>query len=146
MCIIVDANRLGGLLADPADLDVAPIRKWLDEEAGVLVYATGSRFADEIGHRHKRKLADYVRAGRARHIPEERFADDERALEQRRDRRSDDPHVLALARASGARLLCTGDNDLIADFKNKKFIDEPRGRIYSGAGNADLLSRSACAS
>lgn len=38
----------------------------------------------------------------------------------------------------------TGDNDLIADFKNKQFIGKPRGKVYSGSANADLLTRSAC--
>ena len=59
--------------------------------------------------------------------------------------RSDDPHVLALARATGVRLLYTGDADLIADFKDKAFLDRPRGKIYSGAANANLLTKSVCA-
>ena len=29
MCIIVDANRLGPLLSDPAAADAAPIHDWL---------------------------------------------------------------------------------------------------------------------
>lgn len=60
------------------------------------------------------------------------------------DRRSDDPHVLALARATGVRLLYTGDPGLIADFKDKKFIDQPRGKVYSSAANAQLLTRTVC--
>ena len=39
--------------------------------------------------------------------------------------------MLALARATSVRLLYTDDRDLIADFKNKKFIDPPRGKVYS---------------
>ena len=143
MCIIVDANKLGSFLADPPDEDSAPVREWLDK-GGILVYSTGSIFAKEVIGRAKGKLADYVRAGKAKVIPKERFIDDERSLAERRDRRSDDPHVLALARTCGARLLYTGDNDLIADFKNKKFIDKPRGKVYSGSANANLLTRSTC--
>ena len=59
--------------------------------------------------------------------------------------RSDDPHVLALARTAGVRLLYTGDRDLMADFKNKELIDRPRGRVYTGAANAPLLTAVACA-
>ena len=66
-------------------------------------------------------------------------------MRARRDRRSDDPHVLALARVSGVRLLYRADKDLIADFKDKRFIDNPRGRVYSSAANASLLARSVCA-
>ena len=65
-------------------------------------------------------------------------------LQRRGLLQSDDSHVIALARASGARLLYTGDTALIADFKDKRLIDKPRGRIYSGAANSDLLTRSTC--
>ena len=146
MCIIVDANKLGAFLADPPDEDSRPIHKWLDRDAGSIVYSTGGRFAQEIQGRVKAKLADYVRAGRAKLIPGNLFAGDARNLNARADLRSDDPHVLALARAAGVRLLYTADRNLISDFTNKRFIDRPRGKIYSGARNAGLLTRSVCAS
>ena len=145
MCIIVDTNKLGAFLADPADEDSRPIRKWLDRGAGSIVYSTGGKFAQEIQGRVKARLTGYVRAGRAKLIPESRFADDERALKNRADLRSDDPHVLALARAAGVRLLYMADGDLISDFKDKRFIDQPRGKVYSGAHNAKLLTGSVCA-
>ena len=145
MCIIVDTNKLGAFLADPADEDSGPIREWLGRGAGSIVYSTGSKFAQEIQGRVKARLADYVRAGRAKLIPESRFSDDERKLKNRADLRSDDPHVLALARAAGVRLLYTADRKLILDFKDKRFIDQPRGKVYSGVRNAGLLTGSVCA-
>ena len=144
MCLIVDANRLGTFLADPVNEDAAPIRRWLDRGSGRLVYSTARSFAEEVGSRARRKLLDYVRAGKARLVPAGGFADDERALRAEADLRSDDPHVLALARATGVRVLYTGDADLMADFKNKKFVDRPRGKIYSSAANARLLTRTVC--
>ena len=146
MCIIVDTNKLGTFLADPPDDDSRPIHKWLERRAGSIVYSTGGRFAKEIQGRVRTRLAAYVRAGRAKLIPGSLFADDERDLEAHPDLRSDDPHVLALARAAGARLLYTADRNLISDFKDRRFIDGPRGKVYSGAGNAGLLTRSVCAS
>ena len=146
MCIIVDTNRLGAFLADPPDDDSRPIHKWVERGAGSIVYSTGGRFAQEIQGRAKTKLANYVRAGRAKLIPGSLFTDDARNLKARADLRSDDPHVLALARAAGVRLLYTGDGDLISDFTNKRLIDRPRGKVYSGARNAGLLTRSVCAS
>ena len=147
MCIIVDANKLGGFLAELPQEEAAPIRRWLDRRtgAGILVYSTGGKFADELGYNAKRKLADYSRAGKARFVPENRFAKDEAELKASGELRSDDPHVLALARASGARLLYTGDNKLIADFGNRRIIQKPRGKVYSGAANADLLTNRVCA-
>ena len=146
MCIIVDTNKLGTFLAQPADEDSRPIRRWLDRGGGSIVYSTGGKFAEEIQGRLRARLADYVRAGRAKLIPESRFIDDERDLKARANLRSDDPHVLALARAAGVRLLYTADRNLISDFKDKRFIDQPRGKVYSGAHNAGLLTGSVCPS
>ena len=144
MCIIVDANRLGDFLADPAKPDAAPVRKWLNRGAGRIVYSTGGAFAREIGRRHRVRLQALAQAGKASVVPAPRFADDERELGVLGRLRSDDPHVLALARATGVRLLYTNDPDLIADFKNKQLIDRPRGRVYSSAANAGLLDRAVC--
>lgn len=142
MCIIVDANRLGAFLADTADVDAEPIHAWLRRGRGVVVYSTGGAFARELGRRARERLAQYVRAGMATLVSSDRFKDDEDSL---RDRiRSDDPHVLALARASGARLLYTADGNLISDFKNKQLIDGPRGKVYTGAANARMLARTTC--
>ena len=145
MCIIVDANKLGAFLADPADEDSEPVRKWLNRGAGSIVYSTGGKFAQEIQGQVRAKLAQYARAGRAKLIPVNRLADDERDLKTRGGLRCDDPHVLALARVAGVRLLYTADSDLISDFKDKRFIDQPRGKVYSGVRNARLLTRSVCA-
>ena len=144
MCIIVDANRLGAFLAHPAGTDAALLRAWVDR-GGRIVYSTGGAFAREVGRRTRDRLLTYVRAGRATLVPRERFADDEHSLRADPDLRSDDPHVLALARATGVRLLHTGDADLMADFRNKKFLDRPRGKVYSTAANAGLLATTRCA-
>ena len=147
MCIIVDANKLSGFLAEPPHEDAAPIHQWLNRRvgAGTLVYSTEGKFACEVGDNAKRKLEDYYRAGRAQLVPASRFAQDEAELKASGELRSDDPHVLALARESGARLLYTGDNKLIADFGNRRIIQKPRGKVYSGAANADLLTNRVCA-
>lgn len=142
MCIIVDANRLGMFLADGEDADAGPIHAWLRRGKGVVVYSTGRAFAKELGRRARDRLAQYVRAGMAVRVSEERFREDLRFLRTRI--RSDDPHVLALARASGARILYTADRRLMDDFKDKRFIDEPRGKVYTGAANASSLARTPC--
>ena len=48
---------------------------------------------------------------------------------------SDDPHIIALAKISGARLLYSNDIDLHKDFSDKALIDNPRGRVYSTLRN-----------
>lgn len=146
MCMIVDANRLADFLADPVREDAAPVRKWLDRGADVLVYSTGGQYGAELDKSPnlKRKLLDYARRGRAKLIQPERLAEDERGLSRRSDLHSNDPHVLALARESRARLLFTSDAGLMADFKTKELIDNPRGKVYSGAANQRLLTKTVC--
>jgi hypothetical protein len=65
---------------------------------------------------------------------------DEAEEDARTDRnlRSDDPHIIALARISGSRLLFSRDRDLHHDFGNPKLL-EPRGRIYQRATHRRLL-------
>ena len=134
----------GALLSDPTAAGAAPIRRWL-HQGGRIVYSTGGAFGREVGRRMRDRLLDYARAGRAEYVPAGQFADDERILRDRPDLRSDDAHVLALARKTGVRLLYTGDRDLIEDFKDKQFIDRPRGRVYTRAASARLLAAAACA-
>ena len=62
--------------------------------------------------------------------------------------KSNDPHVIALAKIGGARLLYSNDTDLRDDFKNRYLIDKPRGKVYSTRKNRrfsdshkDLLAR-----
>ncbi|MDE0306934.1 MAG: hypothetical protein OXI87_18940 [Albidovulum sp.] len=43
---------------------------------------------------------------------------------------SNDQHVLALARISGARLLYTNDQKLMDDFKNTELVSTPKGKVY----------------
>lgn len=146
MCIIVDANRLGRLLAEPPDEDAVPIQRWLQRAGGTLVYSTGGKFEQELGGKARRQLAIYRRAGKARLISADRLAEEERRLQQGGQMKSDDPHVLALALESGARLLFTGDKRLIADFKDAKLIAKPRGRVYSSVANKRLLTSTVCTS
>ena len=145
MCIIVDANKMGAFLADPPGKDAAPVRRWIDTGSGSVVYSTAGKFADEIRGHARQRLLRYSQAGKAKFVPEESIRRRPEYPGGADQIRSDDPHVLALARATGVRLLYTGDADLIADFKDKAILDKPRGKIYSGAANAKLLTRSACA-
>ena len=143
MCLIVDANRLSQFL-DPLDQDSSPLRRWVEAGKGRVVYSVEGKFAAEISAKAKEKFAAYRRDGRAILVREKEFGCEETLLTASSEMLSDDPHVLALARATGTRLLYTTDQDLIADFKNKKLIDVPRGKVYSGAQNAALLTKQLC--
>lgn len=54
---------------------------------------------------------------------------------------SDDPHIIALALESGARLLCSLDQALHTDFTNPQLINSPRGHVYQNAAHEHLIRR-----
>ena len=108
-----------------------------------LVY--GGRLRDELVKnntiRRQLKLLDQV--GRAKTVSQELIEVEIKAIKAQTDCKSDDIHILALARAAKVSVLCTNDSKLIADFKDKKILPEPRGRVFSKAGHRHLL-RDSC--
>ena len=92
-----------------------------------------------------RWLKGLVRANVARRIPDPAIEREERVLRERGQYRSDDVHVLALARASGARLLFSQDKNLAQDFKNRACL-EPTGSVYKKRAHVRLLDTAVCRS
>lgn len=80
----------------------------------------------------------------------EKLESERQRLVEESNHKSNDIHVLALALVSGARLLYTEDQALRNDFrkgkwKNGRFIiGNPRGRLYSGRRNSNLLTADVC--
>lgn len=71
-----------------------------------------------------------VNAGLIRRVRESEVAARTEQLENDDCCRSDDPHVIALAQVSGARLLYTNDGLLREDFSDKKLLNKPTGKVY----------------
>jgi hypothetical protein len=141
MCLIVDTNQRDAFFGRPTNPAYAPAVAWITSGGGRLVY--GGKLRTEFATRPgvARLLDAWVKSGRA-----VLYADDLVESEERRvlaiGIRSDDEHVLALARLSGARLICTEDADLIVDTRDKRILDKPRARIYQRAEHAELLNHS----
>lgn len=142
MCIIIDANVASKL--SPCSADAKPVVEWLMFGRGKLVY--GGKNADELLEvaSARRFIAELYRAGRAVLIDEAKIKKSERDVSARGICYSNDIHVIALAIASGARLLYSHDAALHADFKNKDLIDNPRGSIYQNVAHARLLRECTC--
>ena len=139
MCVIVDASVAGRVFSVPYEVDYAPLWRWLKEKDGKLVY--GGQLAKELDHlpNAKRILAELKSEGRALLCSRQKVDDEEKGVRMLGLCRSNDTHVIALARVSSARVLCTNDSDLEADFKNRKLVAAPKGKIYKKAGHASLL-------
>jgi hypothetical protein len=139
MCLIVDANLASLVFGEPAHSDFQPIIVWLTSprENGRLVF--GGRLANELNkvNAARRFVRALQQAGRARFIPMVVIEAESNSL--RAVCVSNDPHVIALARVSGARILCSRDKALHQDFSNTKLVSRPRGHVYQNAKHKHLL-------
>lgn len=111
---------------------MSAILDWLFGERGAPRLVAAGKLREELASNDsvRRQLVALERAGRLRSADIGKLRQEERRLRATTACASNDPHVLALAIVSGARTLATDDKHLIADFKNKAIIDQPRGSIY----------------
>jgi hypothetical protein len=142
MCVIVDANRAAVFFSDLLSGDHEPVVRWIERRGGRLVY--GGRLRDELLRVSAAVLVlqQWRLAGRAIEVSDELIDEEETRVGSLGLCRSNDQHVIALARLSGARLLCTSDRLLMDDFRNPRLVPRPRGRIYQRPAHARLLDHS----
>lgn len=146
MCLIIDNNVASTLFL--SDNKYNPYRlayDWVQYGKGKLVI--GGRLWDEYQDAYSNRkrsttersnwVFELTRSDRAIIYPMEMVNKEED--EVRNECSSDDPHVIALARVSGARVLCTLDGALEADFKNGALVNSPRGHIYKNPSHFRLL-------
>ena len=141
MCAIVDNNVRDQVFGENSTSPAGRLfLKWLSEGRGKLVVGGGLlRELSEYGDFNR-----WLRTALGRNVA---VATDDDAVDNETEAirgeqvcRSDDEHVLALARVSGARLLFTNDADLQTDFKNRDIINNPRGVIYTTRRRQDVTS------
>ena len=133
MCAILDSNVKGELTA-PSDEAGAAFYEWLVSGQGKVVVG-GTKMRTELYvrpvERDSRLIAELRRAGAIIETDDAEVDAEEEELRRRGACRSDDQHIIAVARLSGARLLYSNDPRLHDDFKDKALIDRPRGKIYT---------------
>ena len=136
MCAIVDANVrdqvFGGAKTDAGKY----FYDWLLKPGGGTL-ALGGKLRNELSDSGRNvgfmeayrqlRLADRV----FEEIPDGQIDAETSALQRRGVCRSNDAHVLALARLCGARLLFSNDRRLQDDFKDSRIVNNPRGKIYT---------------
>ena len=142
MCAIVDANVVSEVFGSNLPPVGEKFFDWLNKGSGRLV--VGGKLFEEL----KQSSADFRRwgqeaqlAGKMRIVNESEVDARTKQIQSEGTIRSDDPHVIALAQVSGARLLYSNDGNLQKDFNNKSLIDDPRGKVYSTSGDGSFLPR-----
>jgi hypothetical protein len=140
MCLIIDmcvAHRA----IDPSDVDFEPVRRSFLEGKQVLVVG-GQLRREYLGFSAIRSfLVELDRKGRLRIVRDAIVDDVTSQLRDGQTCESNDEHLVALARVSGARILCTSDAAAARDFTRKSLIDNPRGKVYNRRRHRHLLSR-----
>lgn len=141
MTLIVDANCAGDAFCSPAKPDFVPLVKALLEGRARLVVGGKLKREYQKNGVAWRMLKILDQAGRTKIESDAAVDNEEKNVKANYDLQSDDPHILALARVSGARLLCSRDQNLHHDFRNGDIISAPRGNIYQVAAHAKLIRK-----
>ena len=153
MCAIVDNSARDEVFGDAPTERGLRFLRWVND--GHTQLALGGRLRNELvgdgTQTGSANFRDWLRtAGTFGRLlepagdvdVETRLLDSTRNSRGDRLCRSNDPHVLALARVSGARLPFTNDGNLMRDFQNNEIIRRPPGKIYPHEGfNEFLLDR-----
>ena len=155
MCAILDTNaahEVFGSNAGQATEAGGRFFRWLSRGKGNLV--VGGKLKQELdqGVPQFRMWANQaILAGQLVNIDDNCVNNKTREVEEHDELQSDDPHIIALAQVSGARLLFSNDKQLHEDFGNSDIINNPRGKIYSTLENKsftqekkNLLDRHRC--
>ena len=136
MCAILDANVANEVFG--AKLPPAGEGFLSRINAGKLTLVVGGKLLEEL-ERSSGEFKEWVKNallyGRARLIEADQVAEQTAQVEKDGAYTSDDPHILALAQVSGARLLYSNDERLKQDFGKKRLIDNPRGKVYATHGD-----------
>jgi len=133
VCAILDANAIHELF-QPSKFEAGrEFIEWINSGKGILI--TGGKAYQEfrVGlSKEGRNWAQQARlSGKLQVINKEKVDKKTERIKASASYKSDDPHILALAQISGARLLYSNDPKLQKDFKDKALIDNPRGKVYS---------------
>ncbi len=144
MCLIVDTNVASKFFRAQEFPEALPLWKWVNGPRGCLVYG-GTDLEREYKrvNEAQRVLRSLKQAGRAIEADRSQVDRVRDELLEEESCRSNDQHIIALARVSGSRLLYSEENwnFLLDDFKNPVLINKPRGKIYKRSEHKDLLKR-----
>lgn len=137
MCAILDSN-VTNQVGTSSRLGAAQgFYDWLMEGRGSLVYSDKflkeEVFVPSISKDAKRMIVEFEQSGIAIKADPIKMEKERRYLQTMTANinSNEDLEILALARATGARLLFSNDKKLHEDFKNALIVNNPRGKIYT---------------
>lgn len=147
MCLIVDANVVHKVFDANGPATHRPVWNALFGKNAFARFVIGGRLLREYvkGGLSLARIQEWQRAGVAIVRREVEVDAEEAEVKKIGMCRSNDQHVIALARLAGVRLLCTDEsgrkpNSVVRDWKNRKIMS-PAGCIYRDKSHAALLRK-----
>ena len=138
MCAILDSNVIHEVFGSERPEAGRRFFEWIHTGNGRRV--AGGRLLTEL--RKDGKFRDWAvqaqRTGRMRILPKVQVNARTYEVKKEGHLSSNDPHAIALAQVSHARLLYSNDVSLHRDFKDKRLVDNPRGKVYSTIRRSDF--------
>lgn len=129
MCAIIDANVVHEVFGQNKSPAGEGFFNWLDKRGRLMI--GGDLTGELFQARNLREwAAEAQRRGTLISVDNDKVIARTNELKMQQKCGSDDPHIIALAQVSGARLLYSNDRKLRDDFKNSALINPP-GKIYS---------------
>ena len=143
MCLIIDINIAREVLFPEGAEIFEPIRKGLKN--GKVRIVGGGQLSKEYAKDGSvlRLFSELLRSGRARLVDHDEVYRITKEVKNQGKCRSNDAHIIALAKVGGVRLMCTKDQDLRRDFVDADILS-PRGNLFSRKSHHHLL-REHCA-
>lgn len=145
MCIVVDINALALVFSPESKkhAEFSPVRKWVEEGRGFVVYG-GTSYKAELAETYRylrliRQMRDGGQAVSIRDSVVDALEEDVRQKTQ--GTQCNDQHIIGLLGAARCSLLCSGDSRSFKFVKDRRLYPKgmPRVRVYSSSRNANLL-------
>lgn len=145
MCIIIDINCLSSVFnnEDINHDDFKPINDWIYQGKGKIVMG-GTKYSNELSKSRKYLglIAELARKNKVVHCEDEIVDSQQSIVEELiKDNGCDDPHLIAIVRATKVKLICTKEERAIKYLKNKDLYESSshRPKIYRRKEHSGLL-------
>lgn len=145
MCIVVDTNAISRVFNEQNSEheEFKPVRDWILKKKGKLVYG-GTKYLEELS-----KMGEYLklfqllgRINKTVVVDTEAVDEYQAEAEQMIQHKDfDDPHLVAILKVSGCKLVCSVDERAFPYLKHQLFFKgkDNKPKIYSSSRNKDLL-------
>lgn len=146
MCIIIDINTIPSVFSKSAEdhSEFEPVFKWIIEDCGFMIYG-GTKFKSELS-KLKKYLGFLLELKKMNKIRECSTEDVDKVQKDIKaiipDEDFDDPHIAAIIKVTGCRLICTKDARSVKYIQDKKIYNKGFiiPKFYTGKRNKKILN------